>query len=125
VNRLIGFQGTGRFLSRVLNRRVGRALLWALLAVGIAAAVNIAGLRALGGVEGWERWLEAHTAYFLVWRLMLDAALAAGWQWLRRRLRKREADGETLLRLRRAEIAAVMALVALEAGQWLQRSQGS
>jgi hypothetical protein len=95
-----------------------------LFLIGIAAAVNVAGLRALGGVEGWERWLRANAAYFFVWRLMLYAALAGAWWHVRRRL-KRQADAEALHRLLRAEIAAVLALAALEAGQWLQRSQWS
>jgi hypothetical protein len=123
VNRLLGFQGAERFLSRIFNRRVGTALLWSLLAAGVAAAVSVAGVRALGGIEGWERWLRANATYFFVWRLMLYAALAIGWRQVRRRLKRHEADSETHFRLRRAEIAAVLALVALEAGQWLQRSQ--
>jgi hypothetical protein len=125
VNRLFRFQLPGRFLSRSFIRRVSGVLLWALLAglaVGVVVTLAAAGLRN-GGAGDWPRWMRAHAAYFLVWRLMLYAALAAGWQWLRRRLRKREADAEALRRLRRAEIAAVLALAALEAGQWLQRSQ--
>jgi hypothetical protein len=99
-------------------------LLWALLAglvVGIAVMLAAAGLRS-GGAGDWPRWLQAHAAYFLVWRLMLYAALAGAWRRVRRRLRQRELDAETHRRLRRAEIAAVLALAALEAGQWLQRA---
>jgi hypothetical protein len=95
-------------------------LLWALLTMAVAAFVNVAGVHALGGVEGWERWLRAHAGHFFVWRLGLYAATAYGWRRMRQRLRQDEPDAEARRRLWRAEIAAVIALVALEASQ-LQR----
>jgi hypothetical protein len=104
-------------LSWLFNRRVGAALLWTLLAIGMAVAVNLAGIHALGGIEGWERWLRAHTGHFFIWRLILYAATIYGWRWMRRRLRQREPDAEGHRRLRRLEIAAVLAFVALEASQ--------
>jgi hypothetical protein len=99
-------------------RPVGVALLWAVLAFGVAALANLAGIHALGGLPGWEAWLRAHSGHFFVWRLVLYAATVYGWCWMRRRLLRREPDAG--VRLRRLEIAAGVALVALEAGRWLQ-----
>lgn len=106
----------------MFNRRVGIALLWALLVVGIAVAVNVAGIHVVGGIGGWERWLRTHSAHFFAWRLLLYAATACGWWWMRQRLRQREPAAETHQRLLRTEIAAVATLVLLEGGQWLRNA---
>lgn len=107
-------------LPWLFNRRVGVALLWTLLVVAAAVAVNIAGIHVVGGVEGWQHWLQAHTGHFFVWRLCLYGATAYGWWWMRRRLLRREPSRETHQRLLRTEIAAVIAVVALEASQLLR-----
>ncbi len=111
---------TWRRLPWLFNRRVGVALLCTLLVVAVAAAVNIAGIHMIGGVEGWQHWLQAHAGHFLVWRLCLYGATADGWWWMLRRLLRREPSRESHQRLLRTEIAAVIAVVALEAGQALR-----
>ena len=111
---------TWRRLPWLFNRRVGVALLCTLLVVAVAAAVNIAGIHMIGGVEGWQHWLQAHAGHFFVWRLGLYGAAAYGWWWMRRRLLRRESSRETHQRLLRTEIAVVIAVVALEAGQALR-----
>jgi hypothetical protein len=107
-------------LPWLLNRRVGIALLWTLLVVGIATVVNIAGIHVVGGVDGWEHWLRTHAGYFFIWRLFLYAATVYGWWWMRKRLRRREPSVEAHQRLRRTEIAAVIAVALLEGSQLLQ-----
>ena len=107
-------------LPCLFNRRVGVALLWTLLVVAAAVAVNIAGIHMVGGVEGWENWLRAHAGHFFLWRLCLYGATAYGWWWLHRRLLRREPSREARQRLLRTEIAAVIAVVALEASQLLR-----
>jgi hypothetical protein len=109
-----------RRLSWPFNRRVGVALLWTLLVVAVAMVVNIAGIHVVGGVEGWQHWLQAHAGHFFVWRLCLYAATAYGWWWMRRHLLRREPSRETQQRLLRTQIAAVTALVLLEGSQLLR-----
>lgn len=114
---------TGRTWLRptwLFNRRVGIALLWALLIFGVAVAVNVAGIHVVGSIDGWEHWLRAHSAHFLAWRLVLYAATAYGWWWMLQRLRQREPTAETHQRLLRVEIAAVVTVVLLEGSQWLR-----
>jgi hypothetical protein len=94
------------------SRRAGTVLLWAALAFGAAVLANLAGIRALGGIAGWEAWLRAHAGHFFIWRLVLYAATLYGWCWMRQRLLKREPEAGP--RLRRLEIVAALALVALE-----------
>jgi hypothetical protein len=105
----------------LFNRRVGVALLWSALVIGAAVVVNLAGIRIVGGVNGWERWLQGHTEAFLAWRLCLYAVTAWGWWWMRQRVRQREATAETHQRFLRVEIAAVAAIVLMESSAWLQR----
>ena len=104
----------------LLNRHVGAALLWMLAVAGIAVTVNVVGIHVVGSIGGWERWLRAHSAHFLVWRLMLYAAIACGWWWMRRRLRQLEPGPEAYRRLLRVEVAAVATIVLLEGSQLLQ-----
>ena len=110
----------------LLNRRVAsgllRTLLWVLLVACVAVGVNIAGIHVVGSVEGWQRWLKANRGYFLAWRLLLYAATAYGWWWMRRCLLEREPSAEAHHRLRRVEIAAVITLALLEASQVLRAS---
>jgi hypothetical protein len=113
--------GWGRLrLAWLFNRRVGLALLWVLAVAGIAIAVNVAGIHVVGSIDGWERWLRAHAAHFFVWRLLLYAATAYGWWWMRKRLQQREPGPETRQRLLRIEVAAMVTLVLLEGSQWLR-----
>ena len=102
-------------LSWLLNRRVGLALLWTVLLLIAAVAVNVVGIRIAGGIEGWQRWMDSHTGAFLAWRLLLYAGTVWGWLWMRRRLRAREPESTAAQRLLRVEIAAVVALLVLEA----------
>ena len=111
---------TRRRVPWLFNRRVGVALPCILLVVAVAAAVNIAGIHVVGGLDDWQHWLQAHTGHFFVWRLGLYGATAYGWWSMRRRLLRREPSRETHQRLLRTEIAAVIAVVALEAGQALR-----
>ena len=104
----------------LFNRRVGMALLVALLVASIAVAVNIVGISIVGSIDDWECWLRAHSAHFLVWRLLVYTATAYGWWWMRRRLRERGPDSESHQRLLRVEIAAVVTIVLLEASQLLR-----
>ncbi|QDF96907.1 hypothetical protein CJ010_10385 [Azoarcus sp. DD4] len=106
--------------SRLLSRRMGVALLWALLICGVAVTVNVTAIHVVGSIDAWERWLHAHSTHFLAWRLVLYAATAYGWWWMRQRLRRREPEAETHQRLQRVEIAAVVTVVLLEGSQWLR-----
>jgi hypothetical protein len=94
-------------LSRILS-----VLLWGLLVVLSAVTVNVVGIRIVGGVNGWAHWLHAHRVYFLAWRLCLYGGTACGWWWMRERVRQREPGADH--RLRRVELVAVLAIVALE-----------
>ncbi|AYN19544.1 hypothetical protein [Alcaligenes aquatilis] len=108
----------------LFSRRTVKALLWAVAIVAIAIGANIVGIYFVGSVAGWEHWLAAAAGYFLLWRLCLYAATAYGWVWMRRRLLEREPDKEAQRqarhRLLRSEIAGIIAIVALEASQWMQ-----
>ncbi|AMR77728.1 MULTISPECIES: hypothetical protein [Betaproteobacteria] len=107
-------------LRWLFNRRVGLALLWTVPLLIAAVAVNMLGIRIAGGIEGWQRWMDAHAGVFLVWRLLLYGVTVWGWLWMRRRLRVREPDAVAGQRLLRVEIAAVVAVVALEASLLMQ-----
>ncbi|AZC90207.1 hypothetical protein J1G36_11530 [Pseudomonas carnis] len=93
-------------------RPVGRGVVWALGLVVATLLINVLAIRLLGDVQAWSDWLRDHTLGLLLWRLCLYAALIYGWRWLRARLLQREPDATA--RLRRAECAAVAALVLLE-----------
>lgn len=106
-----------RWLS---SRRVGVALLWALLLLIAATVVNAVGIRIAGGIDGWQAWMAAQSGAFLAWRLLLYAGTAWGWLWMRRRLRTREPERVAGQRLLRAEVAAIVAVIALEASLLMQ-----
>jgi len=74
--------------------------------------MNVLGIRMIGSVNGWALWLHAHRAFFLIWRFCLYSATACGWWWMRERVRHREPGANR--RLRRIELAAVLAVVAIE-----------
>jgi len=99
---------------RLFNRRLGRTLLWVLAILCVAVGINMVDIRFVGGVDNWNTWLESHRGQFLGWRVCVYGATAYGWWWMRERVRQREPDSQTRVRLRRAEIAAVLAILALE-----------
>ena len=80
----------------------------------VASVVHIIGVQLVGGVAIWQRWLHAHAWMLALWRLGLYAAIVRGWWWMRTRVRQRENAPESRRRLRRAEIAAVLAIVLTE-----------
>ena len=98
----------------LLNGRIGLALMWVVLLLAGAAVVNVVGIRLLGSIEAWARWMDDHAGYFLAWRLLLYTGTACGWVWMRRRLLAREPNTASRERLLRTEIAAILVLVALE-----------
>ncbi|MBX6317211.1 MULTISPECIES: hypothetical protein [Pseudomonadota] len=107
-------------LRWLFNRRVGRTLLWASGLLILAIVANVVGIRLAGSIEGWQRWMADHAGLFFVWRAVLYAGTVWGWLWMRRRLRAREPEGGAQQRLLRVEIAAVLAVIALEASQFMQ-----
>lgn len=107
-------------MNGVQLHRAGLVLLGALFVLLAAVAANVVGIQMAGGIEGWQTWLTAHSNHFLAWRLLLYAGTAYGWIWMRRRVLAREPDAGTRRRLRRAEMAAVVAVAALELSPYLQ-----
>jgi len=104
----------------LFHRNIGKALLWTVLLLVLAVAVNILGIWLLGSIDDWQSWLDAAAGVFLVWRLCLYAATIYGWRWMRRRLLARESSDDARKRLIRSEVAAVIAIVALEASLLMQ-----
>lgn len=101
-------------------QRAGWVLLWSMLLLIAAFATNIAGIHLVGSLDSWQQWLKSHTDHFLIWRLLLYANTVWGWLWLRRRVLAREPGAKTPPRLLRAEMAAVLAVTALEISQFVQ-----
>lgn len=101
-------------------RRAGLTLLWAILLLVATVAANVVGIHLAGGIEGWQQWLAEHSGHFLAWRLLLYAGTTWGWCWMRRRVLAREPEAGTRQRLLKAEIAAVIAVAALEIGQFVR-----
>lgn len=108
------------WLRWLFNRRAARTLLWTALLLTVAVAANVAGIYFIGSISGWERWLAEASGFFLLWRLCLYGATAYGWWWMRGRLLARQSDPQTRRRLRRTEIAAVLALATLECSLLMQ-----
>ncbi len=101
-------------------RRAGLVLLGALLVLLAAVVTNVVGIQLAGSIDSWQAWLTAHSLHFLAWRLLLYTSTAYGWIWMRRRVLAREPDASTRRRLLRAELAAVVAVAALEISPMLQ-----
>jgi hypothetical protein len=101
-------------LQRRLHSALFRALLWVVLLLLVALALNGVGIRFLGDTLAWSRWLSSRRGGFLVWRVLLYAAIACGWWRMRNRIDQDELSPETQMRLRRAEIGAALAILALE-----------
>lgn len=98
----------------LFNRRIGVMLAWTLLLFTTAILVNLLGIRLVGSIDQWQTWMNEHTGFFFLWRLLLYAITVYGWFWMRKRLRDREPDKTTHQRLIRMEIAAVVVILALE-----------
>lgn len=107
---------------RKFGRWVGMALCWVLAILVAVATLNIVGVRTLGGVHAWAQWLEQHRAVLLVWRLSVYTLTIVGWCWMRRRILHREPIVATRRRLFRAELAAVVSVLALELSTFLRSS---
>ncbi|GKT24398.1 hypothetical protein [Acidovorax sp. SUPP3334] len=105
----------GRRFAWLLNRRLGIAFLWMALVMGIAVAANLVGIRMLGGIEAWSQWLTAHAGYFFAWRLVLYGATAWGWRRLRICHHQNGKNSDELARIRRVEVATMLAVLLLEA----------
>ncbi|VBI73271.1 Uncharacterised protein [Burkholderia pseudomallei] len=80
----------------------------------VAIIVHVIGVRLVGSVTAWQRWLHAHAWMFGLWRLGLYATIVRGWWWMRTRVRQRENSPEARQRLMRAEITAALAIVLTE-----------
>jgi len=100
----------------LFNRSLGKALLWTTFIVLVATGINLVGIRLIGDISAWNRWLDDQSGYFLAWRLSLYGATGYGWLWMRHRLSQ---DADTHQRLVRAEVGAVAALLILEVSVWL------
>ncbi|WP_063899824.1 hypothetical protein [Burkholderia ubonensis] len=98
--------------------RVGRSLVTALamlLAITVAMiAIHAVGIRIVGNVAAWQRWLHVHAWMFRLWRLALYVAILRGWWWMRTRVHQRDRSPDARRRLMRAEIAVVLAIVLME-----------
>lgn len=105
-----------------MGRRLVLAIGATLALMGLAVAINAVGIRILGDVGTWSRWLEDHRLHFFVWRLALYGLTGFGWWWMRQRIRARDPGTDARRRLRRAEIAAVCTLVLLESSRLLSRN---
>ena len=86
----------------------------------VTVSVNIVGIKLVGDVQSWNRWLGDHSRIFLAWRVLLYVLAALGWLWLRQRVRSREPTRETRARFIRMEIAAVSTLLILECTVFLR-----
>ena len=99
---------------RLLNRQVGMALLWTGLVIGVAVLVNLVGIQLVGSIDGWSRWLKDHAGYFLVWRTALYGVTAWSWWRMCQRLDRRPMPTDATKRLKRTEIAALLAIALIE-----------
>jgi len=67
-----------------------------------------------------QTWVTNHQSPLLIWRLGVYTVTARVWWKLRLRLTTREGrDAESIASVRRAEIAALLSIVLLEATNWL------
>ncbi|CFV69632.1 Uncharacterised protein [Burkholderia pseudomallei] len=101
-------------LWRRLGRPVAIVGLVIVTATIILIAVSAIGIRIVGDMARWQRWLHVHAWFFIIWRLMLYAGIAHGWWWMHQRVRQRDDSAQARRRLRRAGIGAVLAIGATE-----------
>ncbi|WP_234385316.1 hypothetical protein [Paracidovorax avenae] len=93
-------------------RSLGHAAIWVSLLIGVAFAINVLGIRAVGGAEAWEQWIKAHAGSLLAWRIAVYAAIAGAWWWVRRHDKaKSDLPDDHRRRLRRATLAAVATIL--------------
>ncbi|CAJ7868461.1 Uncharacterised protein [Burkholderia pseudomallei] len=99
-------------------RRIGRPVTIVSLAIVsitiFLAAISAIGIRFVGDVATWQRWLHVHAWFFMIWRLMLYAMIACGWKRMHQRVRQCDDSAEARRRLRRAGIGTVLAIGAIE-----------
>ncbi|POE08557.1 hypothetical protein BV921_15110 [Pectobacterium odoriferum] len=99
---------------RLFRWRIARVLLWTVLLLVITVTANVLGIYFAGSIAGWEHWLADAASYFLLWRVCLYGATVYGWLWMRRRLLLRDTSPDARLRLIRAEVSGIAALLVLE-----------
>lgn len=107
----------GRF-----GRRIALALGATLGIIFVATVINLIGIRLVGSVGAWNEWLDQHQEHLLSWRLCLYGVLAYTWWRMRRRFRFEDDGTDSLIRIRRVEIAAVCTIGVLESMTWFQHS---
>lgn len=106
---------------RQILRGVGATLACVVAILMVVVAVNVIGIGIVGDVNEWTRWIQAHRLHFAAWRGLLYVLTTIGWWWMRSRVLDREPNVDARTRLRRTEIAAVLAISTLEAITFLQR----
>lgn len=99
----------------LFNRHSARTLVWTTALLAAAVVANLVGIHLFGGPAGWQRWLDESSVYFLIWRLLVYGVTAVLWLRMRARLLARDTEAPSQRRLLRAEVAGLLALVALEA----------
>lgn len=109
-------------LARRFNRWLLVALLWVVTIAAVALGINLLGVHTFGSAGAWSRWFVAHRWYFLTWRLCVYGGTAYGWWWMRGRVMRREPSLQTASRLCRAEVAALLAILAIEGSAFIQAS---
>jgi hypothetical protein len=81
----------------------------------LAFLINAVGIWSLGGIHRWVNWFQEHRAYFLLWRLLVYGVTMCAWLPMRRRVLRSEGDAAAPGRLIRAEVAAIVVVVLIEA----------
>lgn len=102
-------------------RRIAVSTLWAASILLAAVAVNVVGIAVIGSTFKWDRWLSDHRMHLFVWRFILYVSLVLGWCWMRTRVVNRETSGNPSVRLRRAEISAVLVIALVETGALIRQ----
>lgn len=85
----------------------------------LAFVINAVSVASLGSTNRWARWIQGHRLYLLLWRVLLYAITVYAWIPMRRRVLSAEADAAAV-RLLRAEVAAGVAVVLIEATVFFQ-----
>lgn len=102
-----------------VGRRGVSLLLGVIVLLVFAIGVSLIGIRLAGSTTDWQHWLTEHTRYFFVWRLGLYGITGYGWWRMRKRLQQRTPSLDLHQRLIRSEIAAVAAIILMEANTLL------